>query len=124
MAHWAEHVMLSGWRGVLPDVPLVIGIVLNKGMYIDRDSIWYRLHTLAHSPWVVFFYACYTVGHGQMFRCNMGKGKKRSSKRRYRFFAKAQVEHIVLDYLTHEKAWLKHGRGNYVWSVHVRRNNR
>lgn len=88
MAHIVEHAVLSGWKGILNDVPLIVAVCCNGGVYVPRTSKRFRLHRFFHSFW----FALFLVLIERIFRI--------------RGFFRPCLEHILLDYLTHEKGWL------------------
>ena len=91
MANWSEHIVLDGWKGLLNDLPLTIGIIYYTNDYVLPSSIFWRLHKLSHSP------LC-------MVGCLLLYGTFRRE-----VYAK-MMRHIILDYMTHPRGWLNNER--------------
>ena len=90
MAHWAEHIIMDGVAGVLPDISLVVSVVLSRGKRLDDTSIGYRIHRHIHSyP----FLLCAIV-LGVACRCRLSR---------------ILMRHLLLDFLTHDRNWIRYG---------------
>lgn len=88
MAHIVEHIVLSGWKGIINDVPLIVGVCSHGGVFLSRSSAWFKIHRFTHSwQFILFLVGCQLIF--------LPRG-----------FCRPAVEHIILDYLTHEKGWL------------------
>jgi membrane-bound metal-dependent hydrolase YbcI (DUF457 family) len=94
VSHWAEHYMMDGVAGVLPDIPLVVSIILwrKKGIRVPITSNGYILHRATHSM-VFFFVLCWAFYYWPRVHKLIG----------------ILMRHILLDYLTHDRNWLRYG---------------
>ena len=84
MSYWTEHIMLDGPLAILPDLPLVAGVMLNRGKHLGRRNGWMHTHRFIHT--LFFATSCFIVGLSFRSRVLTIIGR-----------------HIILDLLTHKK---------------------
>jgi hypothetical protein len=94
VAHWVEHYMMDGVAGVLPDIPLAVSIILwrKKGIRVPITSNGYLLHRATHSV------VCFMVLFGLFCFLPSRRG-----------LVGILMRHLLLDYLTHDRNWLRYG---------------
>lgn len=94
MAHWAEHYIMDGVAGVLPDISLACAVIIRRGRRVEYDSVGFRWHRYLHSyRFLLFLIACIVIFHSRL--------------------SSILMRHIVLDYLTHDRNWLRHGHTEF-----------
>lgn len=90
MAHWAEHYIMDGVAGVLPDIALAGGVVISRGRRLNNTSMAIRWHGYLHSYVFCLLVAVLSVVcHSRL--------------------SGIILRHLLLDYLTHDRNWLRYG---------------
>jgi hypothetical protein len=81
---------MDGVAGVIPDLSLAIAIVYRRGRRVNYNSMGYRWHRYCHSYYAcICFAVCAVVFHSRL--------------------SSILMRHLLLDYLTHNRNWLRYG---------------